>query len=192
MSVTTPAAAVATEAGADRIHSRIVWRFIPLLFACYVVAYLDRINVGFAKLRMLGNLGFSEAAFGLGAGIFFIGYFLFEVLSNIQLHKVSGLAAKDSTVLPMPGMVMAIAGIVTALPMFWALPTAYLGGAGAAVGIALINATGNLAGFVSPAILGWLKDYKNSLDSGLFLVSGCLAASAVLVLAFVPAASVNR
>ena len=55
---------------------------------CYVVSYLDRINVGFAKLQMLGDLGFSETVFGLGAGIFFIGYFFFEVPSNIIMHRV--------------------------------------------------------------------------------------------------------
>ena len=103
-----------------------------------------------------------------------------------------GLAGGHGTVLPMLGMVMATAGIVTALPMFWALPTAFLGGAGAAAGIALINATGNLAGFFSPAILGWLKGYTGSLDSGLFLIAGCLVASAALVMAFVPARAVNR
>ncbi len=436
MSVTTPSALEAAGAGADRTYARIAWRFMPLLFACYVVAYLDRVNVGFAKLRMLGDLGFSEAAYGLGAGIFFLGYFLFEVPSNVILHRVGarrwvarimltwgvvsaltafvstpvqfyaarfvlgvaeagffpgmilyltywfpahrrarmvavlmagnpvsgiiggpvsgflvtglagvaglrgwqwlfvveavpavllglvvllflddrvagaawlsaaerdavardiaaegtakattsiagmfasprtylmcailfgivmgsyalgfwlptiirntgvadlrvvglltalpylvalgsmlavgrsadrrrerrwhvvlpelvaaagfllcGLAGGHGTVLPMLGMVLATAGIVTALPMFWALPTAFLGGAGAAAGIALINATGNLAGFFSPAILGWLKGYTGSLDSGLFLIAGCLVASAALVLAFVPARAVNR
>ena len=55
---------------------------------CYVIAYLDRVNVGFAKLQMSVDLGFSETVFGLGAGVFFIGYFLFEVPSNILMHKV--------------------------------------------------------------------------------------------------------
>ena len=74
----------ATEA----LYTRITRRLIPLLFACYVAAYLDRVNVGFAKLQMLGDLRFSETVYGLGAGIFFIGYFLFEIPSNIILHKV--------------------------------------------------------------------------------------------------------
>jgi len=55
---------------------------------CYVVAYLDRINIGIAKLNMQADLHFSEAAYGLGAGIFFIGYLLFEVPSNLILHRV--------------------------------------------------------------------------------------------------------
>ena len=55
---------------------------------CYLVAYLDRVNIGFAKLQMLTDLGFSETVYGLGAGIFFIGYFFFEVPSNMILHRV--------------------------------------------------------------------------------------------------------
>ncbi len=55
---------------------------------CYVVAYLDRVNVGFAKLQMLGDLQFTEAMYGSGAGMFFIGYFFFEVPSNLILHRV--------------------------------------------------------------------------------------------------------
>ncbi|HEY0234639.1 MAG TPA: MFS transporter [Afipia sp.] len=74
-----------TEAG---IYRKVTLRLIPFLFACYVAAYLDRVNVGFAKLQMLADLNFSETVYGLGAGIFFIGYFLFEVPSNIILHRV--------------------------------------------------------------------------------------------------------
>ncbi|WP_409258837.1 MFS transporter [Paraburkholderia bannensis] len=70
------------------LYTKVAWRLVPLLFFCYVAAYLDRVNVGFAKLQMLKDLHFSETVYGLGAGIFFIGYFLFEVPSNIILHKV--------------------------------------------------------------------------------------------------------
>ncbi|MGI4793150.1 MAG: MFS transporter [Janthinobacterium lividum] len=425
-----------TANAADQAYSKVIWRFMPLLFICYVVAYLDRVNVGFAKLNMLSDLGFSEAAYGFGAGVFFVGYFLFEVPSNLLLHKVGarrwisrimvswgivsaltavvttpymfyvlrfflgvaeagffpgiilyltfwfpshrrakmvaflmagnpvagivggplsgyliyafagygglhgwqwlfmleaipavllgvvvffflddsvaqakwlspadrevvereiridaagkslntiakmfassqtylfcltlfgivmgsyaigfwlptiikntgisdvrtvglltaipylvalasmlltgrsadarrerrwhvagpqivaaagfvicGLAGRDNTAMAMFGMVLATAGVVTALPMFWALPTAVLGGAGAAAGIALINSTGNLAGFVSPTILGALNEYTHNLSSGLFLIAGCLIASALLVLVFIPARVVNR
>jgi MFS family permease len=69
-------------------YRKVTLRLIPFLVLCYVVSYLDRINVGFAKLQMLGDLGFSETVFGLGAGIFFIGYFFFEVPSNIIMHRV--------------------------------------------------------------------------------------------------------
>jgi D-galactonate transporter len=72
----------------DRLYDRIFWKIVPFLMLCYVIAYLDRVNVGFAKLEMAGDLNFSETVYGLGAGIFFIGYFLFEVPSNLILQRV--------------------------------------------------------------------------------------------------------
>ncbi|HEX5222486.1 MAG TPA: MFS transporter [Verrucomicrobiae bacterium] len=70
----------------------VVWRLLPLLFLCYVIAYIDRINVGFAKLQLREVFGLDESAFdsayGLGAGMFFIGYFIFEVPSNLVLQRV--------------------------------------------------------------------------------------------------------
>ena len=69
-------------------YRKIAFRLMPFLMLCYFCAYLDRVNVGFAKLQMMSDLQFSEAVYGLGAGIFFIGYFLCEVPSNIVLHKV--------------------------------------------------------------------------------------------------------
>jgi len=68
--------------------SKVAWRIIPFLFICYIVAFLDRVNVGFAKLQMAGDLKFSDAVYGFGAGIFFIGYFIFEVPSNVILERV--------------------------------------------------------------------------------------------------------
>jgi D-galactonate transporter len=429
----TPALSTVDANGS--LYKKIAWRIMPILFIGYIIAYLDRVNVGFAKLQMMGDLKFSDSVYGLGAGIFFIGYFLFEVPSNIILHHVGarvwlcrvlitwglvsgctafvrtpwefytmrfvlGLAeagffpgmvlyltywfpshrrakmvaimmagnpvsgiiggpisgyilqrfagkwgfagwqwlfileaipavifgailmkyldnrvenakwltqqekatvaaeideeagvkthhsircvftsprvwlmcsilwgivmgsyaigfwqptilretgvknafdiglltmvpytlalvsmilvgrhadklrerrwhlvvptfvaalglilctqAGSSTTIAMLGLVMALVGVVTALPMFWALPTSFLGGAAAAAGIALINSTGNLAGFFSPAIIGFLKTHTGTLNSGLFLVSGCLVASAILILTLVPAKMVNR
>jgi len=426
---------VGVHATGDRLYSRIAWRLMPILFIGYIIAYLDRVNVGFAKLQMAGDLNFSDAIYGFGAGIFFIGYFFFEVPSNIILHKVgariwlcrvmvvwglvsaatalvstpmefyavrfllgvaeagffpgmvlyltywfpsnrrgkmvallmagnpvsgiiggpisgyilTGLAragglagwqwlfiieavpavvlgivmffylddrverakwltseqkalvmaeieaegrvkthhtilsvfasprvwlmclilfgivmgsyaigfwqptiirqtgvtnafdiglltmvpytaalvamiltgwhadrkrerrwhvvipnlvaaigfllctqAGDSTVVAMIGLVMAMVGVVTALPMFWALPTSFLGGTAAAAGIALVNCTGNLAGFVSPAVIGFLKVYTGTLNSGLLLVAASLLVSAGLILTLVPAKMVNR
>jgi D-galactonate transporter len=84
-SLTPAPEATATE---DAVFRKVILRIVPFLMLCYVVAYLDRVNVGFAKLQMSEDLGFSEAAFGLGAGLFFIGYFLFEVPSNLLLQKV--------------------------------------------------------------------------------------------------------
>lgn len=71
-----------------QVYRKVFMRIIPFLFLCYVLAFLDRVNVGFAKLQMAEQLQFSDAVFGLGAGIFFIGYFLFEVPSNVILERV--------------------------------------------------------------------------------------------------------
>ncbi|TDG03885.1 MFS transporter [Paraburkholderia guartelaensis] len=70
-----------------RLINRMGWRLMPLLGVLYLVAYIDRSNIAFAKLQMLGSLGLSEVAYGLGASLFFIGYLLFEVPSNVLLHK---------------------------------------------------------------------------------------------------------
>jgi MFS family permease len=88
LSTQTPAIQIPDSAASNSIYARVTWRFMPLLFVCYVVAYLDRVNVGFAKLQMLSDLNFSEAMYGFGAGIFFIGYFFFEVPSNLLLHRL--------------------------------------------------------------------------------------------------------
>ncbi|MDB5980432.1 MAG: Nitrate/nitrite transporter [Pseudomonas sp.] len=428
-------AGVQRPALAESTFKKIMWRFMPLLFLCYVVSYLDRINVGFAKLTMLNDLSFSNTVYGLGAGIFFIGYFFAEVPSNMILHRVGArrwiarimitwslisaatalvhtpmqfyvlrfllgiaeagffpgivlyltlwfpahrrgkmvallmagnpvsgilgglvsgyilhtmnavqglagwqwlfvieaapalvlgivvlffltdkvtdaqwlsneertlvaeeikddnsakthssvrqgllggrvwlmcgilfllvmgtstigfwqpsiisnsgiadprmvgalsavpylaallgmyLAGKSSdrhrerrwhAVIPLlvavpgflicaffpsipwlaiTGLIIATAGIITSLPMFWALPTSFLGGAGAAAGIALINSTGNLASFVGPALLGALKDLTQSMTAGLVIVAVCVFISALAILLFVPAKMVNR
>jgi D-galactonate transporter len=426
---------VSAPSADDLLYRKIAWRIMPILLLCYIVAYLDRVNVGFAKLQMLSDLKFSDGVYGLGAGIFFLGYFIFEIPSNIILHKmgarawicrvliswgiVSGATAfvrtpwefytarfllglaeagffpgmilyltywfpshrrakmmallmagnpvsgiiggpvsgyilhsfaasrhfagwqwlfvieaspavilgviiffylddrvlnarwlseaekatvaadiseeagskthrtvasafasarvwlmcailfsivmgsyaisfwqptilrqtgvKDtfeiglltmvpytlalismilvgrhsdkmrerrwhlvapnilaalgfvlctqggsSTSIAIAGLIMTVVGVVTALPLFWALPTSFLGGTGAAAGIALVNSTGNLAGFFSPAIIGFLKTRTGTLNSGLFLVAGCHIAAAVLILGLVPAKLVNR
>jgi D-galactonate transporter len=409
----------------DALYRKIAWRIMPILVIGYIIAYIDRVNVSFAKLQMLGDLKFSDSVYGVGAGIFFLGYFAFEVPSNIMLHKVgarvwicrvivtwgiisaltalvrtpvqfyiarlllgvaeagffpgmilyltywfpahrraamvallmagnpvagiiggplsgfilrhfagsrgmagwqwlfileaipaiflgviifffldnrvaeakwlsdserAALAAEihdegaakthfslrsvftsrrvwlfgaiffgmemgsyaigfwqptiirqtgikdafhigmlttlpytcalicmmfvgrhsdrtrerrwhvivpnivaavgfilctqagSNTAIAMFGLVLAVAGVITGLAMFWALPTSFLGGNAAAAGIALINCTGNLGGFFSPAIIGFLKTYTGTLNSGLFLVAGCMIASSILIL----------
>ncbi len=70
-----------------RTYGKVDRHVVPFLFLCYILAYLDRVNVGFAKLTMQKDLALSDAAFATGAGIFFIGYFFFEVPSNIALKK---------------------------------------------------------------------------------------------------------
>nr|BFE97907.1 hypothetical protein GCM10020185_84430 [Pseudomonas brassicacearum subsp. brassicacearum] len=72
----------------DRTYRKVIWRILPVLLLCYMAAYLDRVNIGFAKLDMLNELQFSNTVYALGASMFFFwGYFLFEVPSNLLLHR---------------------------------------------------------------------------------------------------------
>src|ERR1700690_3412776 len=82
----------ADESFETKTYHKVDLRVIPFLFLCYILAYLDRVNVGFAKLQMVKDLSLSDAAFATGAGIFFIGYFFFEVPSNILLKKYGARA----------------------------------------------------------------------------------------------------
>src|SRR5260370_10195372 len=77
-----------TLSAENKLYNKAAWRLVPVLFICYIAAYLDRVNIGFAELQMKTDLKFSDTVYGLGAGIFFIGYFFFEVPSNILLEKV--------------------------------------------------------------------------------------------------------
>jgi D-galactonate transporter len=101
----------------EATYRKVAWRLIPLLLLCYVVAYLDRVNVGFAKLQMIDELKFSETVYGLGAGIFFIGYFLCEVPSNIILHKVGARV--------WIGRIMITWGILSSAMMYVNSPTMF-------------------------------------------------------------------
>jgi MFS family permease len=76
----------------DAAYDKVTWRLIPFLMALWILAWLDRVNIGFAKLQMLSDLKFSEAVYGLGAGIFFLGYFFFEVPSNLLLERIGARA----------------------------------------------------------------------------------------------------
>src|SRR6266702_1794450 len=71
----------------DQLYRKVSLRIIPFLFVCYVVSFLDRINIGFAQLQMKHDLGFSDAMYGLGAAVFYIGYVLCEVPSNLLLAR---------------------------------------------------------------------------------------------------------
>lgn len=107
----------ANEQEQARVYAKVFWRIMPFLMLCYVIAYLDRVNVGFAKLQMSLDLGFSETVFGLGAGVFFLGYFLFEVPSNILMHKVGARI--------WIARIMLTWGVLSAAFMFVATPTQF-------------------------------------------------------------------
>ncbi|PWC45834.1 MFS transporter [Azospirillum sp. TSO22-1] len=79
---------VPSHEGIEGTYKKVAFRLIPFIFVCYLFNYLDRVNVGFAKLQMLDDLGMSEAVYGLGAGIFFLGYIACGVPSNMMLHKI--------------------------------------------------------------------------------------------------------
>jgi predicted MFS family arabinose efflux permease len=97
----------------------------------------------------------------------------------------------DNTLLAMSALTLATACIITTLPLFWSLPTAFLAGTGAAAGIAMINSLGNLAGFASPYAVGWLKQASGSTSSGMMLLASSLILGAILTIS-VPAKLVNK
>ncbi|NKY31864.1 MFS transporter [Nocardia speluncae] len=98
----------------SRTYRKITWRLMPFLMACFVASFLDRVNVGFAKLQMLDDLGFSEAVYGLGAGLFFVGYFIFEVPSNLYMHRIG---AKQTIM-----RIMLLWGVISSLFAFVETP----------------------------------------------------------------------
>lgn len=104
----------------DAVYSKITWRIIPFFFICYVVAYLDRTNISFAQIQMRDALGFSDAVYGLGAGIFFIGYSLFEVPSNLLLKKI-GPRKTFLRIMVLWGAVSVAMTLVTTPAMFYVL-----------------------------------------------------------------------
>lgn len=117
MSIANSATIVGGRTFEDSTYAKVTWRIIPLLFLCYVVAYLDRVNVGFAKLQMVNDLKFSDTVYGLGAGMFFVGYCLFEVPANLLLYRVG--ARKVLT------RIMVTWGAISALTMFVTTPTEF-------------------------------------------------------------------
>lgn len=106
-----------TVEATSAVYSKLLRRLIPFLLLCYVVAYLDRVNVGFAKLEMLSDLKFSETVYGLGAAIFFLGYVIFEIPSNLILVRV-GLRLWI-------GRIMITWGIISALMMYVTTPEVF-------------------------------------------------------------------
>ena len=104
----------------EATYRKVSWRLAPLLMLCYVVAYLDRVNVGFAKLQMTTDLGLSDAVYGFGAGIFFVGYFIFEIPSNVILHKV-GARVWIARIMVSWGVISMLTMFVTTPAMFYVM-----------------------------------------------------------------------
>ncbi len=99
---------------------KLTWRLVPFLFLLYIVAYLDRINVGFAALQMGQQLAFTDAVYGLGAGMFFCGYFFFQVPSNLVLQRV-GARRWISLLMMLWGIISASMIFVSGPRSFYAL-----------------------------------------------------------------------
>jgi D-galactonate transporter len=98
----------------EATYRRITMRLMPFLVLCYVISYLDRANIAFAKLQFMSDLGFSEAAYGFGAGLFFVGYVLFEVPSNVMLRRIGA----RKTML----RIMGLWGLISCAMMFVSTP----------------------------------------------------------------------
>jgi ACS family tartrate transporter-like MFS transporter len=175
-----------------RVMSKATWRLVPFMCLCYLIAYLDRVNVGYAALQMKVDLNFSDAIYGFGSGIFFVGYFLFEVPSNIMLERVGARM--------WIARIMIVWGIISSGMLFVKTPLVFYGlrfllGAGEAGffpgmilyltywfptayrsrTVALFMAAAAMAGVVGNPLSGLLLDHHPELLKGwqwLFLVEG--------------------
>jgi D-galactonate transporter len=117
-SIAQPVAAGAVrDDDVEHIYRKITRRLIPMLFICYMFNFVDRANIGFAQLQMKSSLGFSDAVYGLGAAMFFIGYILFEVPSNLLLRRIGA----RKTIL----RIMVLWGLASAATMFVVTPTQF-------------------------------------------------------------------
>src|ERR1700704_7009250 len=104
----------------DRVFAKCAWRLIPFMMLLYLVNYIDRVNVGFAALTMNKDLGFSPATYGFGAGVFFIGYVLFQVPANVILERV-GARRVVFCILATWGLISAACALVQGPASFYAL-----------------------------------------------------------------------
>lgn len=162
-----------TEELEKRVVSKVSWRLLPYLFVLYLVAYIDRINIGVAGSTMSDTLKMDPAVFGFGAGFFFVGYFLFEVPSNMILARI-GARVWIARIMVVWGIVSAIMMFAKTVPVFYGLRF-LLGAAEAgffpgilfyltkwyrsrdrARAVALFMTAGTLAGVVGNPISGWL------------------------------------
>jgi MFS family permease len=111
----------ATETSQEQhLMRRLMWRLMPLVVLMYLVAIIDRANVGFAKLQMVGALGMSEVVYGLGASLFFIGYLVFEIPSALAVHRY-GARRWFARIMLTWGIVTVLLGFTSSGPMFYTL-----------------------------------------------------------------------
>lgn len=108
------------ESTEDAIYRRISWRVMPVILIAYAFAFLDRINIGYAQLQMKQDLGFSDAIYGLGAGIFFLTYLLFELPSNLLLERI-GARLTFLRIMVLWGLTSSLTAFVTAPWQFYTI-----------------------------------------------------------------------
>ncbi|MBU6494563.1 MAG: MFS transporter, partial [Burkholderiales bacterium] len=146
----------------DAIYRKIAWRIVPFLFVCYVVNFIDRVNIGFAKLQFLHDLHLNDAVFGVAAGMFFIGYVLFELPSNLLLARI-GVRKTLLRIMVSWGVITVLLMFVKNAPMLYVLR--FLLGAAE-------------AGFFPGIILYltyWFPDNRRGRITSLFIVAVPLA-----------------
>src|SRR3974377_1520239 len=102
----------------DRVRRRVNRRLMPFIFLLYIVSFIDRVNISFAGLQMSRELGFSDAVFGFGGGVFFIGYFLLEVPGGL-LAEVWSARKWIARILLSWGLVSSVTGLVHTVPQFY-------------------------------------------------------------------------
>src|SRR5438128_3132428 len=114
------ASPAATHDAEKNLVSKVAWRLMPLIMVCYLFAFFDRINISFAKFQLQADLSLSDTAYGLGAGLFSVGYVLFEVPSNMMLYKV-GARRWIARIMVSWGIATALMALVQTEWQFYAL-----------------------------------------------------------------------
>ncbi len=122
-----PAVSVQAGSVAQAVYRKMIFRIIPFFFICYVVNQLDRLNISFAKLRFMQDIGLTDMSYGIGAGLFFIGYVVFEVPSNLYLQRV-GARATFIRIMMLWGLISVAMALVTT-PMQLYVARFFLGAA---------------------------------------------------------------
>ncbi|VVO54155.1 Putative metabolite transport protein NicT [Pseudomonas fluorescens] len=173
MTILSDAKIAVGDIPSEQLYRKVSWRVIPLLMACYFFACLDRQNISFAKLQMQVDLSISDAVYGLGAGIFFIGYVLFEIPSNLLLPSV-GARKTIARILILWGLTSAAMMFVNSIGMFYCLRfllgvfeagfapgmifylTYWYGEARMARALALVLMAGPISGVLGGPLSAWL------------------------------------
>lgn len=102
----------------DSLYRKVAWRIMPLLLICYVVSFVDRTNIGIAEVRLHADLGFSEGVYGLAVGLYFVGFILFEVPSNMLLAKI-GARKTLVRIMIAWGVVTILTSLAATAPLFY-------------------------------------------------------------------------